>query len=92
MDFSDSPATILPSDVADYCNQVGYTGFGNNGSVRDYFYDVSQGHLTYTNFVPQQYYRALHPKTYYEDAGIAYGTRARELILEALDNLDDVGL
>jgi len=26
--------------------------YGNNGSVRDYFYDVSNGNLTYTNWMP----------------------------------------
>ncbi len=39
-DFSDQVATIPRGDVVDYCNQVGYTGYGNNGSVRDYFLDV----------------------------------------------------
>jgi M6 family metalloprotease-like protein len=33
------------------------------------------------------YYRAAHPRTYYTDPAIAYGTRAQELIREALDSL-----
>lgn len=89
VDFSDDPGTILPSEVDNYCNQVGYNGNGNNGSVRDYFYDVSDGNLTYTNFVPTAYYRAGHPKTYYEDPLIEYGIRARELIIEALTDLEN---
>jgi M6 family metalloprotease-like protein len=91
VDFSDEPGTIPPSNVDNFCNQVGYTGYGNNGSVRDYFYDVSDGHLVYTNYVPPAYYRAAHPKTYYEDPNISYGTRARELIIEALNDLESGG-
>lgn len=91
VDFSDEPGTIAPQEVSDFCNQIGYSGFGNNGSVRDYFHDVSAGNLTYTNFVPQQYYRALHTKAYYDDPEVVYGTRAQELIIEALNALNAAG-
>ena len=57
--FPDVPATIPQAEVDNYCNQVGYSGFGNNGSVRDYFADVSEGKLTYTNVVTA-YYTAAH--------------------------------
>jgi M6 family metalloprotease-like protein len=86
--FPDVPATISQADINNYCNQVGYTGYGNNGSVRDYFYDVSNGNLTYTNHVTA-YYTALHNRSYYTDPNIGIGTRARELINEALLWLDD---
>jgi hypothetical protein len=49
--FPDVPATILPEDVSAFCNNKGYGGFGNRGSVRDYFEDVSAGRLQYTNTV-----------------------------------------
>ncbi|MBP7935349.1 MAG: M6 family metalloprotease domain-containing protein [Phycisphaerae bacterium] len=91
VDFSDDVATIPASAVADFCNKIGYTANGNNGSVRDYFYDISGGKLTYTNYVPTAYHRAKHPKTYYTDQSIDYGTRARELITEALDRLKASG-
>jgi M6 family metalloprotease-like protein len=91
VDFPDDPGTIPPGEVDSYCNQVGYSGFGNNGSVRDYFHDVSIGRLNYTNYVPVQYYRALHAKPYYDDPNVSYGARARELILEALNNLETSG-
>ena len=91
IDFSDQGGTIVPAEVADYCNQIGYNGYGNNGSVRDYFYDVSNGLLDYTNFVPAQYYRAQLPKSYYNDTSAPYGERARELVLEALTDLDNSG-
>jgi M6 family metalloprotease-like protein len=88
IEFPDVPATIPQADIDNYCNQVGYTGYGNNGSVRDYYYDVSNGNLTYTNYVTV-YYTALHNRSYYTDPNISYGTRARELIKEALVWLDD---
>ena len=91
VDFADDPGTIPPANVNNYCNQVGYHGYGNNGSVRDYFYAVSDGRLTYTNYVPAEYYRAAHPKDYYTDPNISYGLRARELIVEALTDLNNHG-
>ncbi len=86
IDFSDFPQTISRQEVDDFCNKAGYTGFGNNGSAFDYFRDVSDGKLRYKNRVAA-YYRAKHPRTYYTDPKIAYGTRAQELIKEALDHL-----
>ena len=86
--FPDETGTISQSEIDNYCNQVGYNGYSNNGSIRDYFYDVSDGSLTYTNYVTT-YYTALNNKSYYTDPNISYGTRAGELIAEALDWLDD---
>ena len=86
IDFSDFPQTIGRQEVDDFCNKVGYSGFGNNGSAFDYFRDVSDGKLRYTNDVAA-YYRAKHPRTYYTDPAIGYGQRAQELIREALDAL-----
>ena len=83
IDFSDVPGTILRDEVERFCNQVGYSGFGNNGSVHDYFLENSFGRLRYTNVVTP-YYRAKQPKTYYTDRNIEMGVRARELIREAL--------
>ena len=87
IDFSDQVATISQSSIDNFCNQEGYTGYGNNGSVRDYYYDASNGKMVYTNYVTA-YYRAANPKSYYEDTSVSYGTRARELIREALNNLE----
>lgn len=86
VDFSDFPQTISRQEVDDFCNKAGYSGFGNNGSAFDYFRDVSDGKLRYKNHVAA-YYRASRPRTYYTDPAIAYGTRAQELIREALDSL-----
>jgi M6 family metalloprotease-like protein len=86
IDFADEPATIARGEVESFCNRPGYTGFGNNGSVFDYFSENSLGRLRYTNVVTQ-YYRARQPKSYYTNPGIQMGVRARELIVEALTHL-----
>ncbi len=88
--FPDVADTISQQEVNNFCNLPGYNGFGNNGSVRDYFYDNSRGKLTYTNAVTQ-YYTAAHNRSYYTDETISYGTRAQELIVEALNSLKAQG-
>ena len=91
IDFSDEPGTVPAGDFDAYLNQEGYSGYGNNGSVRDYFHDVSGGALNYTNWVPAAYIRAPQPKSYYEDPNVQFGQRARELVVWALNHLDDQG-
>ncbi|MGY1636887.1 M6 family metalloprotease domain-containing protein [Geodermatophilus sp. SYSU D00742] len=88
--FPDVQATITRDEVDAFCNQTGYAGFGNNGSVHDYFLDVSDGKLRYTNEVTD-YYTAKHDRSHYTDPAVPFGTRARELILEALDSLKGSG-
>lgn len=86
------PRTTIDSSL----NFLGYTGGGNNGSVRDFFLDVSNGNLDYTNDVVA-YYVATKPKSYYGDvdankadpgAGIRSKSRVREMIAEALNALE----
>jgi M6 family metalloprotease-like protein len=86
IDFSDQPGTIARAEVERFCNQPGYSGFGNNGSVADYFLENSAGRCRYSNIVVD-YYRASRPKSYYTDPAISHGTRARQLITEALNHL-----
>jgi M6 family metalloprotease-like protein len=87
--FSDRPADVMHSQatVDAFCNQVGYNGFGNNGSVRDYFYDNSLGRLTYTSQVTA-YITAPQPRSYYTDPTVEFGTRARELVTSALVSIN----
>lgn len=86
VDFPDRRGTIPRDEVEAFCNQAGYSGFGNRGSVRDYFYDISDGKLTFTNIVAP-YYTAKHNRDYYTDPGIPYPSRAQELVHEALEHL-----
>lgn len=88
IDFPDVTSSISKTDIDNMFNKVGYTGYGNNGSIRDYFYDVSGGKLTYTNTITG-FYRAKKPKSYY-DSGSDY-SRALELAYEALSWLDSTG-
>ncbi len=39
IDFPDEPGAIPRGEVERFCNEQGYSGFGNNGSVFDYFSD-----------------------------------------------------
>jgi M6 family metalloprotease-like protein len=81
--FPDVPATISQQEISKFCNQHGYTGYGNNGSVCDYFLDVSAGRLHYTDVVTA-YHTSAHDRAHYTDPKIGYGVRAQELIGEAL--------
>lgn len=86
VDFPDVSAVISQAEVEAYCNLKGYNGFGNNGSVYDYFFDNSGGRLRYNSIVAP-YYTALHERDYYTDESQPDGVRAQELIREALDYL-----
>lgn len=90
IEFSDEVATVEQTELDDFCNLPGYDNFGNNGSIRDYFFDASNGKLEYGNEVTA-YYMAAHPKSYYDSTTVSYGSTARELILEALTDLDELG-
>ncbi len=88
--FPDVPGTITRAQIDQFCNQQGYTGFGNSGSVRDYFRDVSLGKVNYSNLVTE-YYTAKNNRAYYTNRNISYGARAQELIREALVFLQGQG-
>jgi|GEM_PF-858004 len=90
VDFSDEVGTVASSEVDDYLNMASYSGNGNNGSVFDYFFDVSDGMLSYANNVTATYYRAANPKSYYDD-GNPVGAKALELVQEALQALETAG-
>lgn len=65
VDFSDKVAPVTVSEVEDWLNKEGFNRDGCNGSVRDYYLDVSNGQLDLTNEV-YGWYRAKHPKSWYE--------------------------
>lgn len=88
INFPDVSSSISKTDIDNMFNKVGYTGYGNSGSIRDFYYDVSGGKMTYTNAITG-FYMAKHPKSYY-DSGEDY-SRAVELVNEALAWLDSTG-
>jgi M6 family metalloprotease-like protein len=84
IDFSDATATIPQAVIEAFLNGDSYTGYSNNGSVKKYFSDVSNGRLTYTNVVTL-YVRMAKPKSYYNvTAPDNSGTQGRLLINDAL--------
>ena len=96
IDFDDEPATIPQAEVMNYANGDNYSGFGNNGSIKQYFSDNSSGALTYSNVVTV-YIRipnSLHPKSYYNDPIKGAGGIEGELLRDAitiLTNLPNYG-
>ena len=88
--FPDVADTIPDAEISLFCNAAGYSGFGNNGSVRDYFRAVSDGRLDYTNIVTG-YITAKHPRAHYTDPTVSFGTRAQQLVREGLKRLKAQG-
>ncbi len=86
IDFPDDTATIPQAEVDSMLNQLGYANYGNNGSLRDYFLDVSGGQLDYTNTVVN-YIRAPQPKSYYNTPWTGT-TRVKEMLQDILVQLD----
>ncbi|MDY6905999.1 MAG: M6 family metalloprotease domain-containing protein [Thermodesulfobacteriota bacterium] len=79
-------ATITQSQVDAYANDPDYADFSNATSVYGYYNIQSSGHLQY-NCIVTAYFTAAHPRSYYTDNAIAFGTRAKELINEGLEVL-----
>ncbi len=69
IDFEDERATIPREEVYSFLNGDNYTGFGNNGSVKQYFADNSNGTLTFTNVVTPYITipNSVHPRSFYND-------------------------
>lgn len=86
VDFDDDPATIPQTDIIEYCNGDNYGGYGNNGSVKSYFYDNSNGNLTYSNVVTI-YIRAPKPKSTYDDVTQDAGQQGNLLIKDVIDTM-----
>lgn len=61
--------------------------YGNASSVRKYFEDVSCGKLSYTNIV-LGYFLAKYPREYYDDPTVDIGDNVRNLIAEALTQIN----
>lgn len=91
VDFSDNTASKVPQHYKDMLfSSNTYSG----GSMRDYFTEASQGHLTLTGEVSGQggptsgWYRAPNPYTYYTNNNFGTGTYPRntqKLVEELVD-------
>lgn len=70
VDFPDQRSQVPRDSILNWLNMEGYTGFRNNGSVRDYFGDMSMGQLVYLQQV-SNFITARYTKTHY-DTGTGY--------------------
>jgi len=89
IDFPDQKSNITQAAMTDFCNRKGgVNGTNSAGSVYDYFYDVSNGLLEYTNIVTP-FVTVDSNKTYY-DRGTNY-QYVPELLTSALNKLKAAG-
>jgi M6 family metalloprotease-like protein len=86
VDFSDASPEFSAEEVNAWLNEPGFSEDGLNGSVRDYYFDNSNGLVDFQNQVVG-FHRASQPKSYYE-GGDGY-SRASELVSELIDAFDD---
>jgi len=85
IDFPDQKSNITQAAMNDFCNRTGgVNGTNPAGSAYDYFYDVSNGLLEYTNIVTP-FVTVDSNKTYY-DRGTNY-QYVPELLTSALNKL-----
>lgn len=88
VDFSDKPAEVPKNIINDMFNSSNFSYNGNNGSVNQYFKDVSGGLVDYEGVV-FGYFRA--PKTFEEYDNGPYGSTAREILGQALQWIENQG-
>lgn len=85
VDFSDAPAKFTQQEISDWLNKPGFDRDGCDGSVRDYYLDLSKGMVDFTNEV-FGWYRAKHTKAYYE--GLPGYSGSDELLNELIEHFD----
>lgn len=88
VDFSDEPGTLPMSEFDDFCNDLTYSNFSNNGSLRTFYRDISGGLLNYENVV-YGYFRA--PLTFADYDAMPYAVGAQEILGLALRWIDSLG-
>lgn len=88
VDFSDEPGVLPISDYEAFLNGTNYTTYGNNGSVKEYYHDITGGIIEYENMV-FGFYRA--PKTFAAYDAMAYAAGAQEILGLALKWIQDKG-
>lgn len=85
IDFNDTSPAFSKQQIDAWLNQKGYTEGGLNGSVRDYFFDESNGLVDFQNEI-FGFYRAKQSKAYYE--GKPGYSGSDELFGELMDYFD----
>lgn len=85
IDFSDAQPAFTKAEIDAWLNQKGYEEGGLNGSVRDYYFDESNGIVDFQNEI-FGFYRAKQTKAHYE-GGNGY-SGSDELYEELMDYFD----
>lgn len=88
VDFSDEPASLAPSEYEGFCNDLNYSNYGNNGSLRSFYKDISGGLLDYQNVV-YGFFRA--PLTFAQYDAMPYATGTQLVLGLALNWIRDQG-
>ncbi|MBN1984263.1 MAG: M6 family metalloprotease domain-containing protein [Chitinivibrionales bacterium] len=88
VDFPNFKSTVPRSEFNDFLNKIGYNNYRNNGSVRQYFKEVSNNQLDYQNETVG-FYTAKRNKEYYDDKNDSVAFHAVELLNEVLNWAQD---
>ncbi|MEI6577176.1 MAG: M6 family metalloprotease domain-containing protein [Bacteroidota bacterium] len=88
VDFSDEPANVPIGEFVSFCDSMNYSHYGNNGSLRKFYYDISGGLLDYENVV-YGYFRA--PLTFADYEQMPYAQGAQQILGLALHWIDSIG-
>ncbi len=88
VDFSDKPGSLQMSDFEAFLNGDNYTTYGNKGSVKEYFSDITGKVVEYENVV-YGWYRA--PKTFAAYDAMPYAAGAQEILGLALKWIQSKG-
>ncbi|NVO03231.1 MAG: M6 family metalloprotease domain-containing protein [Bacteroidetes bacterium] len=88
VDFSDEVGTLPMTEFTNFCNNLTYNNFGNNGSLKTYYSDMSGGLVNYQNVV-YGYYRA--PLTFAAYEQMPYAQGAQQILGLALNWIQSTG-
>ena len=85
IDFADATPAFTKEQINAWLNQKGYKEGGLNGSIRDYYFDVSNGKVDFQNEI-FGFYRAKQSKAHYEGSSGYQGSD--ELFAEIMEYFD----
>jgi M6 family metalloprotease-like protein len=83
-------STYNTAEIDNFFNQTDYNNYGCNGSVKDYFYDVSDGNLILTHDIVG-YFTTLKNRSDYEEQSGTAGAISEPIVKQALEDLRDTG-
>lgn len=92
IDFPDYPAPVPATDFEPMFNQSsGYNGYGFNGSINEYWSDVSNGKMNYTSEIVG-WYTAANNRSTYETSNYSGLDNLVNEVIPQLENMNFNGL